>query len=257
MAIMSATGQFYEQNIRQNWRKFCKTWRNFCFLIPFPWSSLKTAMSSKFARLTFIVPVIGWLLVYNDNFAKVLEQNWQISIDEGTSWKLYAFYLGLFAIAVSSIVYAVFCPKEVKRFDSEVDFVKTARLIFTESYSREVSALVGRLPFEWASPPSESRNPATGKFPLVRKHTENEEELVDLLVAHYRDRDATWPFVRILALLIFLAGVVMTSLPTLSTVGWASCRFVEDAGDILWLQKFQDTCTPELNGAENHLEDMQ
>ena len=113
------------------------------------------------------------------------------------------------------------------------------------------------MPFEWASPPAETRNPATGKFPLVRKHTENEEELVDLLVAHYRDRDVTWPFVRILALLTFLVGVVMTSLPTLSSVGWASCRFVEDAGDLFWLQKLQDTCAPELNSTENHLEDMQ
>lgn len=254
---MTDTDTFFERNIRQNWRTLCLWWRTFSFIMPFPWSSLKTAMSSKFARLTFIVPIIGWLLVYNDNLATILEQKWQISIDEGTSWKLYAFYLGLFAIAVSSIVYAVFCPKEVKRFDSEVDFVKTARLIFTESYSREVSAQVGRLPFVWAPPAPETKNPASGKFPLVRKHTENEEELVDLLVAHYRDRDMTWPLVRILAFLIFLVGVVMTSIPTLSTVGWASCRFVEDAGDHFWLEKVQNACTPELNSTEDHLENVE
>lgn len=232
-------------------------WRRFSGYVPLPWSSLKTAMSSKFARLTFIVPVIGWLLVYNDNLANLIEYRWGISIFDGIGWKLYIFYLGLFAIAASSIVYAVFCPQEIKRFDNEVDFVKTARLIFTETYSREISEKVGRLPFVWAPPPAAAKNPETGNFPLIRKHTENEEELVDLLVVHYRDRDISWPFVRLLSLLTFVFGVIMTSIPTLSTVGWASCRVIEDAGNVFWQEKFKNSCAPSLDGTENHLENVE
>lgn len=238
------------------WSIVRDTWAKFCSYVPFPWSSLKGVMSSKFARLTVIVPIIGWVLVYNDNLILFLEELLERDLPNEFGWKVYIFYVGLFCISISSILYAIFCPSEVNNHRSLVDFVKHTRLVYTERYGNALSRGIGRAPFQWGEPPEDFRNKKTGKFPLVRMHSENEDEIIDTLCRDYERMNASWPILRVCALLIFCFGAILSSIPTLSTVHWASCLVAKNAESNLWLEKLQNTCSSKANSGEDHLEDV-
>lgn len=239
------------------WKVITTYWDIFCWHVPFRWSSLKGVMSSKFARLTVIVPIVGWLLVYNDNLILFLEELLGRELPNEFGWKVYIFYVGLFGISISSILYAIFCPGEIHKHSSDVDYVKHSRLVFTESYEKTLSQSIGRDPLVWGDPPEEFRNKKTKKFPLVRRQSENEEDIIDTLLSDYNRRNASWPLVRVLALFVFCVGAVLASVPTLATVHWASCLVVKDAEGYLWLDEFKYTCAPQTNGSEDHLENME
>lgn len=245
------------QNAKLLWVSVLQYWRLFSRYTPFPWSALKGVMSSKLARLTVIIPIVGWLLVYNDNLIILFENLLKRDLPNEFGWKVYVFYVGLFAISISSILFAIFCPNEIKSHSSIVDYVKHSRLIFTERYEKNLSKSIGREPFDWAKPPEAYANSETGRFTLVRKHSENEEDIVDTLVEDYHQRNFSWPLVRVCALVFFISGALLASVPTLSTVHWASCLVVKDTGGFFSLVKFENTCPPKTNRRENHLENVE
>jgi hypothetical protein len=234
-----------------------QVWAKASSYVPFHWSSLKGAMSSKFARLTFVVPIVGWILVYNDNLILLLEQLWETDLPNELGWRVYVFYVGLFFISVSSIIYAIFCPREISNHTDIVDYVRNFRPVVTESYEKKLSYALKRSPLNWGKPPEEFQNAATGEYPLVRKQTENEEAIIDRLVQNYLILNSSWPLLRLVALAAFCAGVVLASIPTLTTVHWASCLVVEDAGSNFLIDKFKNTCAPYFDRSKYHLEYME
>ena len=139
--------------ISAGWRCSKHYWRRFSAYVPFPWSSLKSAVNSKFARLTVIVPIAGWVLIYNDNLVLLLEELFEQDFSAEFSWRLYVFYVGLFLISVSSILYSVFCPKEINNHSTVVDYTKHYRLVLTESFERGLSSDNGMNPMEWTNQP--------------------------------------------------------------------------------------------------------
>ena len=100
------------------------------------------------------------------------------------------------------------------------------------------------------------KNQGTGTFTLVDRHSENEEGMIDRLRQDYAIRNSSWPIVRVIALVSFVFGAVLASLPTLATVFCESCLSVEDTGDYFLLMEFKDTCSSYFDGGEDHLEDV-
>ena len=130
--------------ISAGWRRSKHYWRRFSAYVPFPWSSLKSAVNSKFACLTVIVPIVGWVLIYNDNLVLLLEELFEQDFSVEFSWRLYVFNFVLFLISVSSILYSVFAQKR-----SEI----TRRLLNTPSITAwflpKVSSEAFRATMEW------------------------------------------------------------------------------------------------------------
>ena len=151
----------------------------------------------------------------------------------------------------------VFCPKEIANHTDVVEYVKNFRPVVTEDFERKLSKALSQVPLTWGTPPEDFRNAGTGKYPLVRKQSENEEEIIDRLVKNYLVLNASWPILRVVALASFCAGAILASIPTLTTVHWASCLVVEDAGSYFLVDEFKDTCAPYSDSGKDHLEDVQ
>ena len=109
---------------------------------------------------------------------------------------------------------------------------------------------------EWENPSDAYKNQRTGTFTLVDRHSENEEGMIDCLHQDYAIRNLSWPIVCVIALVPFVFGAVLASLPTLATGLWASCLSVEDTGDYFLLKELKDTCSSYFDGGEDHLEDV-
>ena len=162
--------------------------------------------------LTVIVPILGWVLIHNDNLVILLEELFEQDFSAEFSWRLYVFYVVLFLISVSSILYSVFCPNEINNHSTVVDYAKHYCLVFTDSFERGLSSDNGVDPMEWANPADAYKNQGTGTFTPVDRHSENEEEMIDCLRQDYAIRNSSWPIVCVIALVSFVFGAVLASL---------------------------------------------
>jgi hypothetical protein len=85
-----------------------------------PWSELRAVTNSPAARATILIPIIGYLIIFNENIIK----NLHVAQDVGgafpsqdhVSSRLLLVYLGLTFIAVGAAAHQLFCPADVKHY---------------------------------------------------------------------------------------------------------------------------------------------
>jgi hypothetical protein len=99
------------------------SWANFP-----EWSALRGFGNSPPAKLTILIPLIGYLIIFNDKIVPFLELSQQItgaSSDYGASIspRLLSIYFGLCLIAVGTAIYSMRCPTEVKYYGSSAAYV--------------------------------------------------------------------------------------------------------------------------------------
>jgi hypothetical protein len=92
------------------------------------WSNLRAIGNLSAAKLTVLIPLIGYMVIFNEKFLPYLQLSVHIfggQADVGgqaqVSWRLIATYYGLCFLGVGSIIYQLFCPIEVKRFGTAAD----------------------------------------------------------------------------------------------------------------------------------------
>jgi len=98
--------------------------------IGFPprWSRLRGTGNSLPVRLTVLIPVVGYLVIFNSYIVKYLELakefgGAQAMDNASVSPRLLLIYFGLCAVALGSVIYDRFCPDEVKHFGTSAAYV--------------------------------------------------------------------------------------------------------------------------------------
>lgn len=99
------------------------------------WKTLKIIGSSRIVGFTAIVPFLGYLLLFNENIIhyffispKVIES--KTVLEESIS-RLYYLYFGLSFLGLSSILFALVCPIEIKELSSEYEYIEKEIKVMT------------------------------------------------------------------------------------------------------------------------------
>lgn len=89
------------------------------------WRLLRTIGNSRAAKLTILIPLVGYIVLLNDTVIRNLELSEQIfGVPTGaTLTKLLLIYCGLVCVAIASAIFAIWCPLEVKRYASVEEYV--------------------------------------------------------------------------------------------------------------------------------------
>jgi len=89
------------------------------------WGVLRSIGNSRAAKLTILIPLVGYFILLNDTVIKNLELSEQIfGVPTGaTLTKLLLIYCGLVCVAVASAIFAIWCPLEVKRYASAEEYI--------------------------------------------------------------------------------------------------------------------------------------
>jgi hypothetical protein len=94
------------------------------------WSRLRGIGKSSAARVTVLLPLVGYLIIFNKSVADFLQLAVQLAgkadVHLGISPKLMLVYVGTCAIALGQVVYSIFCPAEVKAYGHETPYVLDA-----------------------------------------------------------------------------------------------------------------------------------
>lgn len=105
--------------------KMRKWLREFC------WINLRSLGNSPSVKLTIFIPIVGYFIIFNnyllpyldlahDVFGKPKPNNNYSTL---ISWRIQFLYYGLWLLAIGSTIYQVFCPREIKRFESSIDYI--------------------------------------------------------------------------------------------------------------------------------------
>jgi len=111
------------------------------------WVALRGIGNSKIVRLSAAFPLVGYLILFNDEVSKFLSMSVLHSDPETglveSIWrgKLYFVYFGLMAIGVASAIYQWLCPFIIKKHGDWADYVR----IDGDSLSDKAAEMLGKV----------------------------------------------------------------------------------------------------------------
>src|SRR5882672_6007108 len=83
------------------------------------WRLLRSTGNSRAAKLTILIPLVGYIVLLNDTVIKNLELSDRIfGAAAGSLNKLLMIYCGLVCVAGASTIFAWCCPLELKKYAS-------------------------------------------------------------------------------------------------------------------------------------------
>lgn len=185
------------------------------------WEDTKKLLASNFAKYSLLVPLIGWLVIYNGEFQRFFSEALGVTIDNnaGTDWRVLAFYLGLVLIGVSSGLFRVSCPPEILAHDGLGGYIDDTTAHLTEMRFSDLCRLYSvELP--------EFKGPDTAVFDQGAFVSQEQwvrmraDDIFNVLAARYSLQLTARPVWRFLTLALFGVGAVVTLIPTMSTILW-------------------------------------
>jgi hypothetical protein len=98
-----------------------RNWRSFTL-----WHNLRSIGNSTLARMTIVIPVVGYLILFNEKLQDYLQISTELlghpQAGSGLP-RLLAIYFGLCFVAVASTLFALFCPLQVKKYASAEEYI--------------------------------------------------------------------------------------------------------------------------------------
>ncbi len=90
------------------------------------WHSLRGIGNSTPAKLTIIIPLVGYLILFNDKIQDWLRLSSEIvgaAPVNGLEPRLLLIYFGLCFIALASFLFSCGCPPEIKKYASPEEYI--------------------------------------------------------------------------------------------------------------------------------------
>jgi len=182
------------------------------------WRLLRTVGNSRAAKLTVLIPLVGYLILLNDDVVAHLTLSKNVFGDavDATLTRLLAIYAGLVFIAVASVVFAIWCPREVKRYGSPEEYVAGDEPSMSD---KQIAILERQL--EIGDDIARNESAEYGAFFFGRPTTDLEELRRNGQKLHrirmnlfYEMKDRSYPIVRWTAAILYFAGFGFLSVPS-------------------------------------------
>lgn len=187
------------------------------------WESLKKLTGSKFAQNVILVPVVGWLVVYQDAFARILSSALGVELGAKLGWEPLIFYVGLVLLGVSAFLFRVLGPEPILNHDGLQGYIEDTEAVLTRKSFARLCAKIG------SEVPAEVKVPGAGIGQVLDATREqwfrlNSEAIRDVLSEHYAEQNEYGPIVRSVIAITFFLGAGLTLVPTAFTVIWVFAR---------------------------------
>lgn len=195
------------------------------------WESLARTGSSKLVSLTVLVPVFGYLIIFNQQVVSLFDLSpyYIPSIEENWAWlidgkdRLYYFYFGLFFVGLGSIFYQIFCPAIVKEFKTGFEYMTRGKDLYTSNNIVLLYKVISRSKVSHARHIADRISDESRGRRIIDDDT-NEPKLpenflyhrrVDLIGGFWSHLIFSKPIWRILTQFSYIAGFVILAIPSL------------------------------------------
>lgn len=190
------------------------------------WEVLKRLTGSSFAKYVILVPVIGWLLVYQNAFAGLLVEALGLQTTPTLGPELLVFYLGLIFLGISAGLFRALGPEPVLEHEGLRGYLVDQEAILTSKGFERFCLKAG------IEKPSEIDKERVGTGQLLDFTNEqwkrlNQEPIRDTFTDHYEKMNTSRLIMRWILFLAFLLGALLSLIPTATTVAWSVAQLFQ------------------------------
>lgn len=194
------------------------------------WANLARIGQSKVVRLTILVPIFGYLILFNEQVVYLFEVSTQVVkglntvpgiqevISNDTKMRLYFFYFGFTFVGLSSFVYQMLCPSLIKDYSSEREFIReevglvTKKRFYRMASYLEQENLASGIDIDGAADEYEN---ATSMKP--KQHKEQiDAAKIDIMVLFWWSENLSRVAARHAILFFYLVGFCFLAIPSLN-----------------------------------------
>lgn len=180
------------------------------------WGAIKPLAGAYTTQITAVMPFVGYIILFNEpvvNFLKQINKNFELNISSISLVNLYFLYYGLVAIGISSILYRLYCPVQVKKYDSNIEFVVAS---LQTTLRGDFIAMAEKIKNN-AGSTDDSKKKAELLFNVLSSSGEisiPQEDKIHILKEWYGALDNSSPFIRWSAAILLGIGMILLVLPT-------------------------------------------
>lgn len=219
------------------------------------WKAISKIGRSKIMSLTILVPVIGYMILFNASLVSHFELSNELfnesnssesPISSGNKSRLFYFYFGFFFLGLSTVLYKLVCPVIVKENSSAKSYVdevsstmtklKIAKLVEVvwnkvgKNKGLRDNVRVIRFVLSPQENISELGNPS--KLQNITKYDKglSEQEshrLNELMVIYWDIENESKSGVRVLIAVLYAIGFVILTIPTIEMFLKVSIAFID------------------------------
>ncbi|MCA1415281.1 hypothetical protein I6F30_29740 [Bradyrhizobium sp. NBAIM20] len=183
------------------------------------WSRLRAIGKSPAAKMTVLLPLIGYLIIFNKSVAEFLHLVSELAGGSekqlmSVSPKLMLVYLGTCGIAMGQVLYGVFCPSEVKAYGHETPYVADAEKVTKDFGYEKLEAALRESAY---NPEYQRMRDRYEKSPFARPITEDQKAIINngVLHLHFRLLNNRWLAARWATAVFYFCGLVCLMVPSL------------------------------------------
>jgi hypothetical protein len=180
------------------------------------WSAVNTLSNSFAARATILIPLIGYLILFNEKMSDYLNLIGALNGNDshyGVSFRLLNLYMGLCFIAAAVLVYSLRCPREIRGYSTASDFIAKVQGTISGPSLRVIEVQV-------ASDPSmehefEGLRMVRVNTSGITVDTDKEQYIRGLLFLYFQLLDDSRRHTRVACLLLYVIGFALVSIPSI------------------------------------------
>jgi hypothetical protein len=157
-------------------------------------------------RLTILLPVIGYFILFNDKVGEFLRLNSRIEAPQASpSTNLMLVYFGLLILSMGSTLYAYYCHDRVKYYGTATAYIGGDGPHLTTRTYDDILYELQDTQYEALAPRSEFMEQFPERVPEFRK------DILDLV---FRKWDSDYPIARAGTAVFYIAGLVILFIPS-------------------------------------------
>ena len=180
------------------------------------WVRLRFVSNSTAAKATILVPVIGYLILFNQSVVEFLNLAKDLDGYSGASvsYRLILIYLGLCGVSVGVLIYGYYCPNEVKHYGAAASYVAgdgpTLRGWVIEEIERKVAS----------NPEYNARREEMGR--VLQRPVDSREEMeksvekyrLEILHLYFDFMNRSHPWARAFVVVFYALGFGLLAIPS-------------------------------------------
>lgn len=192
------------------------------------WTVLRGIGNSSVTKLTIIIPLVGYLIIFNEHALQYLELSHRLFGTHETSLvsaeasarvspRLLSVYFGLCLVAAASTIFSIFCPREIKRHSGAAEYTGGDGKNLSISQLSEIAATLDKDNPRFAAFIEFSETLERDKDSYsVSQHRQQREDLeVEGLRLWFEKLDEIFPSARLATAVLFGIGLVVLTIPSL------------------------------------------
>jgi hypothetical protein len=187
---------------------------------------LRPIGNSFAARLTVLIPLIGYFIIFNDKLIDYVKLISEVAgaepagLNLTVSPRLFQVYFGLTLIAIASAIYAFRAPPQIKQYASGAAYVGGDGPHLGHFAMEEIeNSLRGMMPYIPQYQRIRNRNRDAEMDKVFTTRDDIKEINFGLLHLHFRALNECHPLWRLIAAIVYALGFLMLLIPA-ARVTW-------------------------------------